>query len=228
MRHFAADILLGGLTILEIFFLTSPLLSLACPPSAHSCVYFEGAAGHRRSDSVGHFLHRSLRHFICDHPPRFFWCAWSSSTSLPRDHDGGLERVFAGLPEETYFKLHQPEADPVGAGYQVIQSKVAIGSGILRARATSRYADQAVVSSRAAYGLYFLGPGRTIRALRLHGGAYLVSAADYSRVYHHAVRKEQFSNLVIVGSVSLLAFHIFINVSMTVGMMPVWACRCRF
>ena len=33
--------------------------------------------------------------------------------------------------------------------------------------------------------------------------------------------KSRFSNLVIVGSVSLLSFHIFINVAMTLGMMPV-------
>jgi rod shape determining protein RodA len=33
--------------------------------------------------------------------------------------------------------------------------------------------------------------------------------------------KNRFSNLVIVGSVSLLVFHIFINIAMTIGIMPV-------
>jgi rod shape determining protein RodA len=35
------------------------------------------------------------------------------------------------------------------------------------------------------------------------------------------VVRNRFTNLVVVGSVSLLAFHVFINVSMTLGMMPV-------
>jgi rod shape determining protein RodA len=33
--------------------------------------------------------------------------------------------------------------------------------------------------------------------------------------------RNRFTNLVIVGSVSLLAFHVFINIAMTLGMMPV-------
>jgi rod shape determining protein RodA len=33
--------------------------------------------------------------------------------------------------------------------------------------------------------------------------------------------KNRFTNLIIVGAASILAFHVFVNVAMTLGMMPV-------
>jgi rod shape determining protein RodA len=33
--------------------------------------------------------------------------------------------------------------------------------------------------------------------------------------------RNRFTNLVIIGSISIIAFHIFVNIAMTLGMMPV-------
>jgi len=115
-----------------------------------------------------------------------------------------------------------PEADPVGAGYQVIQSKVAIGSGHITGKGylkgtqtrlsflPEQHTDFIFSVLGEQFGLF----GCTA-VLILY---LLLIIRGYTTTQYV---KNSFSNLVIVGSVSLLAFHIFINVSMTVGMMPV-------
>ena len=40
-------------------------------------------------------------------------------------------------------------------------------------------------------------------------------------IYTASVVKNQFSGLIVIGAVTILGFHVIVNVGMTVGMMPV-------
>jgi rod shape determining protein RodA len=115
-----------------------------------------------------------------------------------------------------------PEADPSGAGYQVIQSKVAIGSGHFTGKGYLKGTQTK---------LAFLPEQHTDFIFSVLGEQFgffgcvaviilflLLMIRGYMTTQYV---KNRFSNLVIVGSVSLLAFHIFINISMTIGIMPV-------
>jgi rod shape determining protein RodA len=115
-----------------------------------------------------------------------------------------------------------PQMDPSGAGYQVIQSKVAIGSGHFTGKGylqgtqtrlsflPEQHTDFIFSVLGEQFGLF-----GCIAILLLF--LFLI-VRGYTTTQ---VVRNRFTNLVVVGAVSLLAFHIFINVSMTLGMMPV-------
>lgn len=115
-----------------------------------------------------------------------------------------------------------PQLDPTGAGYQVIQSKVAIGSGNVMGKGylqgtqtrlsflPEQHTDFIFSVLGEQFGLF----GCTAILLLF----LILIIRGYTTTQ---VVRNRFTNLVVVGSVSLIAFHVFINVSMTLGMMPV-------
>ena len=115
-----------------------------------------------------------------------------------------------------------PQADPFGAGYQVIQSKVAVGSGhifgkgFLKGTQTrlSFLPEQHTDFIFSVLGEQFGLIGCSAVLLLL---LFLIVKA-YSLTINN---KNRFYNLIVVGATSILAFHIFVNVAMTIGMMPV-------
>ena len=115
-----------------------------------------------------------------------------------------------------------PEADPLGAGYQIIQSKVAIGSGglwgkgLLNGTQTQlRFLPEqhtdfifAVIGEELGYIGVFI-------ALVLFA-ILLISAI---RIAH--AQKNKFSSIVAIGIVTLIGFHMIVNIGMTIGLLPV-------
>lgn len=115
-----------------------------------------------------------------------------------------------------------PEADPLGSGYHIIQSKVAIGSGGLFGKGLfsgtqtqlhfipEQHTD--FVFSVIGEELGFLG-GLLIVAL------FMLLAWRGLRIAKRA--KDPFGALIAVGVVSMFMFHAFVNMGMTMGIMPV-------
>lgn len=115
-----------------------------------------------------------------------------------------------------------PEIDPMGAGYQIIQSKRAVGAGMLRGQGLysgtqsqygflpERHTD--FVFSVIAEELGFIG------ALIL---LFLFIAMLIKLVYISMNAKDDFGMFLVVGVVCMFAVHIFINVGMAIGLMPV-------
>lgn len=115
-----------------------------------------------------------------------------------------------------------PQQDPFGAGYQVIQSKVAVGSGhvfgkgYLQGTQTrlsflpEQHTDFIFSVLGEQFGLVGCGLVLLLFLFLLVKG-YMITQNN----------RNHFTNLVVVGSVSVLAFHIFVNIAMTLGMMPV-------
>ncbi|HEX2956762.1 MAG TPA: rod shape-determining protein RodA [Chitinispirillaceae bacterium] len=115
-----------------------------------------------------------------------------------------------------------PQADPFGAGYQVIQSKVAIGSGAVFGKGylqgtqtkLSFLPEQHTDFIFSVLGEQFGLIGCTI--------VYLIFMLVIARGFAltQSVRN-RFYNLLLVGSSSIIGFHVFVNTAMTLGMMPV-------
>lgn len=115
-----------------------------------------------------------------------------------------------------------PESDPVHAGYQAIQSKVAIGSGGLfgngflngpqkrLAFLPEQYTD--FIFSVLGEELGFLG---VTAALSLFLALFLVLL----RIARRAT--DPFSSLVVFGVLGLFFTHLFENVGMTINVMPI-------
>lgn len=115
-----------------------------------------------------------------------------------------------------------PESDPVNAGYQAIQSKVAIGSGGLLGtgfldgpqKRLAYLPEQSTDFIFAVVGeeLGFVG---VVAAL----GLFLVFFWILLRIARRAT--DPFSSLVVFGILGLLFTHLFENVGMTINVMPI-------
>jgi rod shape determining protein RodA len=117
--------------------------------------------------------------------------------------------------------LH-PEVDPRGAGFQLIQSKVAIGSGGLTGKGFT-------LGTQKRFG--FLPEQHTDFIFSVVGeelgfvGTALALAA-FAYVLYRLVRMAQdsadpFAGLVLLGIFGAWLVHIFVNIGMTVGLVPI-------
>ncbi len=115
-----------------------------------------------------------------------------------------------------------PEADPRGAGYQIIQSKVAIGSGgplgkgfMQGSQTQLRFLpEQHTDFIYAVIGEEFGFAGALV-GLGLFMGLLIRGIQIASSV------RNRFNSIVAVGIVTVIAFHVVINLGMTVGLLPV-------
>ncbi|MFA5834426.1 MAG: rod shape-determining protein RodA [Bacteroidota bacterium] len=115
-----------------------------------------------------------------------------------------------------------PNNDPLGAGYNVIQAKVAIGSGGLTGKGFMRGTQtQLSFIPKQWTDFIFCVPGEEFGLL---GGVVVLGL--FAVVLFHGVRlasiaKNKFGSLLAIGFTSLFAFHVFVNIGMSVGLMPV-------
>ena len=115
-----------------------------------------------------------------------------------------------------------PNVDPLGSGYHIIQSKIAIGSGMLFGKG---------LFGGTQSQLNFLPENHTDfifavvgEELGFIGAAFLLVL--YLIVLWRGVKiareaSDTFGMLLAVGITSMLAFHVLVNVGMTTGIMPV-------
>ena len=115
-----------------------------------------------------------------------------------------------------------PDRDPLGAGYTIIQSKIAIGSGRIFGKGwlsgtqnqlnflAERHTDfifstigeeWGLIGSLVLIGLFFIFINRALKILKLVN--------------------DPFAKNLCVGIISLIALQFFINFAMTIGFMPV-------
>ncbi len=115
-----------------------------------------------------------------------------------------------------------PDTDPLGAGYQVRQSKIAVGSGELAGRGygqgtqsqlrflPARHTDFILAVLAEEWG--FVGVGTVL----LLYAAYLANLAAV------AMRAQDRAGiLLVVGLGSIFAFHVLYNSAMVIGLVPV-------
>jgi rod shape determining protein RodA len=115
-----------------------------------------------------------------------------------------------------------PEQDPKGAGYQIIQSQVAIGSGGFWGKGYQKGSQTQ---------LRFLPAQHTDFIFSVVGEEYgFLGAAVIlliflmliiRLIYLASMVKDRFSSHVVLGIATILLFHILVNIGMTIGMAPV-------
>jgi len=115
-----------------------------------------------------------------------------------------------------------PHADPTGAGYQVIQSRIAIGSGGIFGRGLFHNTQgrlHFVPEQRTDFIFSVVG-----EELGLAGCALLLALFFFIfwRGLRIAMRaRDPLGSLLAAGVVSMLAFHTVVNVGMSVNVMPI-------
>lgn len=115
-----------------------------------------------------------------------------------------------------------PDADPQGSGYQLVQAKIAIGSGGMTGKGFGEN-TQAHLEFMPEYHNDFvfalLGEG-----LGFLGGALVIALFTFLLLRALALAREctdTASTLLVVGCASILGFHAVVNIGITLGLLPV-------
>jgi len=115
-----------------------------------------------------------------------------------------------------------PSLDPLGSGYGIIQSKIAVGSGRVLGEglfAGTQNVLQFVPEHHTDFIFSVIGEELGFVGAIALLGLFLLWLTRGVRIAAQA--RDRFGALVAVGIVSMVAFHIFVNVGMTVGIMPI-------
>jgi rod shape determining protein RodA len=134
----------------------------------------------------------------------------------------GTNFVLKPFQRDRLLVFLHPESDPLGAGYNLAQSKIAVGSGELFGKGlhhgTQTQLHYVPENSR---DFIFTVVGEELGHL---GALALVSL--YVVLLGSALRavvaaRDRFGVLLAVGLVAMLAFHVVVNIGMTIGIMPI-------
>lgn len=135
---------------------------------------------------------------------------------------GGWLFVLKDYQKDRIMTFVDPQSDPLGSGYNVIQSMVAIGSGSLWGKGLGHGSQSQ---------LNFLPEKHTdfifaviAEEMGFIGGALvlLLFSIIYYRLFVIAEEaQDNFGKLMVLGTVFLLVFHMLINIGMNMGVMPV-------
>ncbi len=133
----------------------------------------------------------------------------------------------------SYFFLHdyqkqriigflQPGSDPLGRGYNLIQSTIAVGSGQLSGLGLGRGTQSRLqflpefrtdfIFASIAEEMGFLG-SLIILSIYLFLLSYFLKIANQA--------EDKFYFLLIMGCFSMLLFQIFVNIGMNIGLLPI-------
>jgi rod shape determining protein RodA len=115
-----------------------------------------------------------------------------------------------------------PDLDPQGAGYQVLQSKLAIGSGLVYGRGLFQGVQNQygfLPAKQTDFIFAVIG-----EELGFFGGFILIFL--YAFLIYRLIKiarnaHDMFGSLIVIGMTAMMFFHIFENIGMTIGLTPV-------
>jgi len=116
----------------------------------------------------------------------------------------------------------RPEADPRGSGYQILQSKIAVGSGGFWGKGLGRGSQNQLGFVPVRYSDFILAA----LAEELGFAGVFVTLLLYTalllRLIQHAQRaKDRAGMFLVMGVAAIVGFHVLVNVAMVIGYMPV-------
>lgn len=116
-----------------------------------------------------------------------------------------------------------PESDPTGSSYQIINSKITIGSGGLYgkgawAEGTLTHLNY-VPENHTDFIFSVVGETLGFVGSMVLLGLYLFVILRMLLLAYHT--KDRFGQLIIIGVMAMLLFHVFENVGMCIGVMPI-------
>jgi rod shape determining protein RodA len=115
-----------------------------------------------------------------------------------------------------------PEQDPLGAGYHILQSKIALGSGGLFGKGfmAGTQSHLSFLPERQTDFIFTM----LAEELGMVGGLVLLALYVVVLVYGYAIAyrcRHQFGRLVAIGLTTSFFLYFFINIAMVMGLIPV-------
>jgi rod shape determining protein RodA len=129
--------------------------------------------------------------------------------------------VLSHYQEQRLVGFLHPSSDPQGATYNIHQSLIAIGSGQKTGRGVLATQTTQGFLSASSTDFVFAAVGETYGFV---GGAIVLSL--YALLIWRTLRiltmsKNLFGTLIAGGILAMLMFQVFVNVGMTIGIMPI-------
>ncbi|HEY2924203.1 MAG TPA: rod shape-determining protein RodA [Candidatus Eisenbacteria bacterium] len=115
-----------------------------------------------------------------------------------------------------------PGADAYGAGYQIIQSKIAIGSGQVFGKGYLQGTQKALAflpEQHTDFIYSVVGEETGFVGAAVVASLYLLLILRGIRVANRA--RNRFGGLLAIGMTSIFLYHVLVNIWMTVGLAPV-------
>jgi rod shape determining protein RodA len=153
---------------------------------------------------------------------------WVTLTMLGVNLSAGLVTTYLwanflhGYQKARIMTFLDPESDALGSGWNIIQSKIAIGSGgptgkgFLQGTQTNY---EFLPAAHTDFIFSVIG-----EELGFVGAVFVLSLFVFMiwrSLYIGTIANNRFASLLAVGLASMLTFHVFVNVGMTIGVMPV-------
>ena len=133
-----------------------------------------------------------------------------------------LENFLHPYQKARIMTFFNPESDPLGSGWNIIQSKIAIGSGGLTGKGLLEGTQTKHQFLPAAHTDFIFSviaeEGGFVMALIVLGLFFLLI---YRALHIASMANNAFYGLTALGLAAMLTFHVFINVGMTIGVMPI-------
>jgi len=133
-----------------------------------------------------------------------------------------LWNFIKGYQKKRIITFFNPDLDPLGAGYHLMQSKIAVGSGGILGKGFMKGTQSKLgflPEQQTDFIFSALGEEWGLIGSLFVIGLYVALILWGLRIAVQA--KDRFSAILAFGVVAMLFWHVFINVGMVLGMMPV-------
>jgi rod shape determining protein RodA len=134
----------------------------------------------------------------------------------------GTNAILKPFQKARLFVFLNPKADPQGAGYNLNQSKIAVGNGEWFGRGL-HHGTQTQLNFVPEHSRDFIF---TVLAEEFGFVGAMTLLVLYAVILYGAIRtmivsRDRFGFLLAAGITAMLFFHILVNVGMTIGIMPI-------
>ncbi len=124
--------------------------------------------------------------------------------------------------KQRIYTFLDPESDPLGAGYHILQSKIALGSGGMFGKGflNGSQSHLSFLPERHTDFIFTM----LAEEFGLAGGLMLLGLYVLILIYGIAISlwaKSHFGRLVAIGVTTTFFVHVFINIAMVTGLIPV-------
>ena len=198
----------AGLKPLHLFFLLSPFLTILCAfhkVSLGAVIVLLGVVVYLTRPGLFATIFIGLANLGVALIAPFLW--------FQNLHEYQRKRILSFL---------NPEGDIQGSGYQLLQSKVAIGSGGVAGKGFMEGTQTKLAFLPAQHtDFVFAVIGEELGFLGAMGVLGLFFFIIWRSIRIAALARGKFSGLVGIGMVSIFVYHVFVNIGMTIGVMPI-------
>ncbi len=151
-----------------------------------------------------------------------YFLAYAAATGIVGSFVVGTKFILKPFQRNRLLVFLHPGADPRGAGWNLNQSKIAVGSGEFFGKGLY-HGTQTQLNFVPEHSRDFIF---TVVGEEFGYVGSLALLGLYAIVLFGAVRamlaaRDRFGVLLAVGLVAMLAFHITVNIGMTIGIMPI-------